>query len=217
VVGAIRDLVHHKGRTNGHETHLVLVLQKGGDEVNGYLLFDDLPVAFQGHMVAIDQFHEHHIEFFDSVPIHGQDLVPRLDPELGPDFLFGDPNPVLETVHGNILIAVGIGHPDINEYGQYKVDGHPAEHDDQPLPGEFAPDFLMFGLFLHPYDVPALIEHARQLYIAAQGQPADTIYRISYLFLVEGVYYIEKEIALCYPDPKDHGRDKVSKPPKDNK
>ena len=82
---------------------------------------------------------------------------------------------------GDVGLAPGEEDHRVDEQGQEEVDEHAANHDEQSLPGRLRAELPgLFGL-LHLLGVEALVDHAGNLAVAAQRQPAHAVLGVAFL------------------------------------
>jgi hypothetical protein len=63
---------------------------------------------------------------------------------------------------------------------------------------------------LHLFGVHRLVHHARNLYIAAQGKPADAVFGPANFLFDQGKPGVKKEVKLFYARFERNGRQKVA-------
>ena len=105
----------------------------------------------------------------------------------------------------------------IDEQCQHKVHRHTSHHDDEPLPCRLGAELPRLRVSLHLFGVHALVDHACDLAIAAERQPAHAVLRLAVLGfetkelaapLANGD--VEENKELLHSDAKELGCQRMS-------
>src|SRR5699024_5726706 len=96
----------------------------------------------------------------------------------------GDGKTIGHAFGGDIVFSPHIEDHHKNKKTDNQVDGHPAKHDDESLPGGFTVKFPAIRRFFHLLFVHAFIDHPGNFDVSAEGQPANAVDGIAY-FLFE--------------------------------
>ena len=127
--------------------------------------------------------------FFSAVPFH----------------LLNEGHPYSQAgqraVVGDVIVSPDAQDGAEKDDGQQEVVEHAAGHDQKALPGRFGAELPGLRVLFQLLRVHRLVHHAGNLAVAAEGQPADTVLRISYLLGKElDPAHIEKEEKLVHLD-----------------
>ena len=138
-----------------------------------------------------------HPEILGYVVVEAQDLVAGAEAHL-----------VGELVHVDLVAAVlDIGFApdrhdgDVGEDGKDEIVDHAAGHHQQALPGRVRAELPGLGLLLQLLEVQRLVDHAGDLAVAAEGQPADAELRAAPVPARERLAaQVEEEVELLHAD-----------------
>ena len=116
-----------------------------------------------------------------------------------------------------IAVAPREHHHAIDEEGQQEINQHTSNHDEESLPGWLGAEFPWLWGTAHLLCVEALVDHACNLAIAAQGKPACTILCVAVLgFELENRSipfadaYVEEHIEFLNAYAKEFGEEEVA-------
>ena len=73
------------------------------------------------------------------------------------------------TVELSNGLWVALTDADVDDQGEENVHQHAADHDEQALPGGFAPEFVRLGFALHLFGIHALVYHPASLTYPPKG------------------------------------------------
>ena len=139
--------------------------------------------------------------------LHAQDPVPGAEP------FFHHHGARLHPVGGaGQRQVIATPHPqdaDVDEHAQQQVHRDPADHDDQALPRGLAAELPRLGRLGQLVLVHAFVDHAADLHIPAEGDPADAEDGIADLLLPQGEAGVEEEEELLHAGAEEPGRDEV--------
>ena len=96
-------------------------------------------------------------------------------------------------------------------------DLYTPQKDNQSLPGWFSSKFPGLCGLLHLFRVHGIVHHARNFYVAPQGQPTDAIFSAPNLLLDQGKPRIKKEVKLFYTRFERNSRQKMAELVQDDK
>ena len=116
------------------------------------------------------------------------------------------------VLHGDIAVAPPEQDLGVDEQRQQEVDQHTANHYQQSLPCGFGTEFpRLFGLF-HLFRVETLVNHTGYLAVATEGNPADTVFRITLLGfeLKQTELPVEENIKLIYSYAEEFGKEEMA-------
>ena len=119
-----------------------------------------------------------HVEILELTEIRSEQLVVITEAELLG--LIAELHAIAHLVHAHIALAPVIHDHRIDEQGQQEIDQHTADHYQQTLPGRMGAELPWLRSLLHLLCVEALVDHARDLAIATQRQPAHAVFRIAF-------------------------------------
>ena len=139
-------------------------------------------LAQHGSRVGFGEVAEHvAVEFLALLRVDSEENVTVAEAEL---LRFGAELEAMGIVlHGHISLAPGEEYSGIDDKGEHEVHQHAADHDEETLPRGFRAELPgLFGL-LELLRVHRLVDHARNLHVAAQGKPADAVGRVAVLGL----------------------------------
>ena len=148
-----------------------------------------------------------HPEVLGFVVVEAEDLVAVAEAHF-----------VGEFVHVDLVAAVfdvGVapdGHDgDVGEDGEDEVVDHAAGHDEQALPGGVGAELPGLGLFLHLLHVQGFVDHAGDLAVAAEGEPADAELRLAPVPARQRfAAYVEEEVEFFDTDLEEAGPQEVA-------
>lgn len=109
---------------------------------------------------------------------------------------------------GEVALAPFPTDAHIDGESQDDVHQYAADHDQQALPGGFASEFVGSGGALQLLGVHALVDHAGEFHIAAEGNPADSVACSPAGERYHGAS--EEELELLYAHPEKAGEEEVS-------
>ena len=118
----------------------------------------------------------------------------------------------LHVLHAHIVLAPSEHNHGVDEQRQQEIDQHAACHDEQTLPRRLRAKLPWLLGLLHLFGVHALVYHAGNLAIAAEGQPAKAVGRVTVLgFELEKMEPgVEEEVEFLYSDTKELGEEEVA-------
>ncbi|CCZ99004.1 uncharacterized protein BN505_00288 [Alistipes sp. CAG:157] len=105
--------------------------------------------------------------------VHRQDAVAVTETHLLP--LGAEYVTVGHVARGEVTFAPFPTDADVDNQGEENVHQHAADHDEQALPGGFAPEFVRLGFALHLFGIHALVYHPGELDVSAERYPADSV------------------------------------------
>lgn len=99
-----------------------------------------------------------------------------------------------------LVVEVGlsprIAHPDVDEYGEQDIHQHAADHDQQSLPGRFRPELVRLDGLFHLVGVHRLVDHPGDFHVAAERNPADTVFGAPLFELEKREPRVEKQVEF---------------------
>ena len=100
----------------------------------------------------------------------------------------------------------------VDEEREQQVDGDAGHHDDEALPCGLCPELPWLRVALELFGIHALVHHAGNLAVAAEGQPADAVGGLTVLGLeLEEVEpWVEEEIELLHSHAEELCREHVT-------
>ena len=142
--------------------------------VLGYVDADSLPVALHLNGLGIGNVAIYvYVEALECLAVvAGEDVVVAETDGLG---IVVELEAHGHVLCGEIAVAPGEHHHTIDEEGEQEIHQYAANHDEQALPGGLGAEFPGLLGLSHLFFVETLVDHARNLAVAAQGQPSCTI------------------------------------------
>ena len=120
----------------------------------------------------------------------------------------------LHTVLGVLQGAVGVApmeeHHGVDEEGEDEVEEYAAYHDEETLPSGLGAELPRLWGLLHLLHIEALVNHARELYIAAKGYPAHYVLCLATFGLEAQQGFTKEERESLNTHTKDACKDEVS-------
>ena len=115
-------------------------------------------------------------------------------------------------IERNVFLAPTKQNHRINEQGQQEVHQHAANHNQQALPGRMRAELPRLGRLLHLLQVHRLVNHARNLHITAQWQPAQAIFGFRLLGTEsqQRLPGVEEQTELLDPNLKQFGKKEMA-------
>ena len=134
---------------------------------------------------------------------------------------------VTETVGLSLLVEfhtqrhildgdVGVAPPEenlrIDEQGEEEIDQYAANHDEQSLPAGLGTELVILDGLFHLFGIETLVNHARYLAIAAEGNPADAVLGVAILgFELEKTELpVEEKVELLDAYSEEFGEEKMA-------
>ena len=87
----------------------------------------------------------------------------------------------LHVLQGQIRVAPVEEHHRVDKQGEDEVEQDAAHHDEQTLAGRLRAELVGLGRFGQLLLVHAFVDHAGNLAVAAEGEPADAVFRLAVL------------------------------------
>jgi hypothetical protein len=106
-------------------------------------------------------------------------------------------------------VAPGVANGAVDDDGQQDVHHDAGHHYQEPLPGGFGPEFVGFDRLFHLFLVHRFVDHAGDLDVAAQRQPAQTVLRVAPLELEERKPRVEEDVEFFDADLESPGHQEV--------
>ena len=115
-------------------------------------------------------------------------------------------------LHGDIAVTPPEENLGIDEEGQYEIHQHAANHNQQTLPCWFCTELPWLFRLFHLFRIKTFVNHAGYLAVAAQRNPADTIFCIAFLGfeLKQAEFPVEENIKLFNPNSEEFGKEEVT-------
>ena len=107
-------------------------------------------------------------------------------------------------------LAPRVADADVDRDGQQNVHHHAGDHHQKALPGGLGPELPGLHLALLVLLVHRLVDHARDLDVAAQRQPAQSVFGVPAAELEEREPRVEEDVELLDADAEDARHDEVS-------
>ncbi len=140
------------------------------------------------------------VDRYDAVAVLESESVPRLVEGVAVD----------HVVVGVVGASPRIQYARVYHYGQQDVHQYAGQHDYKPLPRRLGAELpRLYGLF-HLFGVHALVDHAGDLHVAAERQPAHAVLGVSAAELEEREPRVEEYVELLHPYAEYASRDEVA-------
>ena len=141
----------------------------------------------------VEALHAQVAVVLQGAPVVAEDAVAVLEAEVLQDGVDVDGVDV-----GQFGLAPGVEDAGVNHEAQDEVDDDAAKHDDQPLPSGLRPKLPRLRRLGHLLGVHALVDHAGDFHVAAQGQPPDAPLGLANLLFEEGEPGVHEEVKLLH-------------------
>ena len=174
--GVVHHLLDYEGEAIGDEVGVLLAEEFRQGIVRQYNR-SVLAVAFHldGLGLFEDDLHGNVLEFLDVLSVDCQNLVTVAEAEFVGQAI--DRNAVFIGLGGGQVLLALLGQQAyVNENGQQHIHGHAGNHDDEALPGRLRAELPRLRGLLHRRLVHRLVNHAGNLVVAAQREPAYAVF-----------------------------------------
>ena len=110
-----------------------------------------------------------------------------------------------------VCVAPREEHHRVDEDGQEEVEEHAADHDQQSLPGRFGAELPRLRGLRHLLLVHRFVDHAGDLTVPAEGQPADAVFRVAVFGFEpeQGEPGVEEEVELLNAHLEEAGEEEM--------
>ena len=172
----------------------------------------DLPaLAFHHHAAFAfgdNQRIDDLVHVVHRLAVDRNDPVAVLESELAARFVEGV-SPARIFVR-EVVVAPRVADSDVDEDGQQNVHHHAGYHHQKTLPCGFGAEFIGLGGQFHLLLVHRLVDHAGDLAVSAQRQPAQPVFGVAALEFEERKPRVEEDIELVDADFEDPRHEEVS-------
>src|SRR5690625_455720 len=184
---------------------MVQTIQKivGGVDMQGL----SLTLNHEGEIASGDGRRiEELIEIVDLHPVHTDDAVSCLQPQISGQTVLGDVDPLYRLDRQDILTIIP-GHAGIDDKGQNAIEDHSCQDDDDPLPHRFTSELILFRLLFDEIGVHTLVDHYGDLDIPSKRGCAK--YILCLTFFEPEDFRRKADRELFYPHTEELGGKKV--------
>ena len=204
------DAVHKERFAQAEQILVALFLPHGDKGFEREFEHHFLAAAFDNHGAAVfvdKQSVEQRHRVVDGLAVHRYEPVAVLEAQAVARLVEGVAPAGI--VVGEVGVAPRIADSAVDDDGQQDVHHHAGDHHQKALPGRFGPELPRLHGLAPEILVHRLVDHAGDLHVAAQRQPADAVFGVAALELEEREPRVEEDVELLDADAENPRHEEV--------